>query len=59
MMVFTQAAASKEPAAPREWPIMDLVELMGILWARSPNSRLIATVSSASFNGVEVPWALM
>ena len=36
---------------------MDLVELMCSLWACSPNSRLIAIVSSLSLNAVEVPWA--
>ena len=30
VIVLTQAAASKDPAAPRECPIIDLVELMGI-----------------------------
>lgn len=47
------------PEPPRRWPVIDFVELMGILCACSPKARLIAVVSSLSFNGVEVPWALM
>ena len=59
VMVLTQAAASSDPAAPKEWPIIDLVELMGMLYARSPNNLLMATLSRVSFKGVDVPWALM
>jgi len=54
------AIASTAPAAPRRWPIADLVELTGICAARSsPNAALIALVSERSLSGVEVPWALM
>ena len=38
---------------------MDFVELIGMWYARSPNTFLTASVSPASFNGVEVPCALM
>ena len=56
---FRQAMASTAPAAPSMWPVMDLVELMVILRARSsPSAFLIASVSMRSFMGVPVPWAL-
>ena len=51
--------ASLPPAAPRRWPVMDLVEEMEILGARSPKQRLMARVSQRSLIGVEVPWALI
>jgi hypothetical protein len=51
--------ASAPPAAPSMWPVMDLVELTAIRYARSPRARLTARVSAASPAGVEVPWALM
>ena len=47
------------PAAEIDWPIMDFMELMGILWAISPNTFLIAAVSILSLAGVPVPCALM
>ena len=51
--------ASSPPAAPSRWPVIDLVDEIASFAACSPNSRLIASVSSLSLNGVEVPWALM
>ena len=41
-MVLTQATASRAPAPPRACPVMDLVELMGVLYALSPNTLLMA-----------------
>ena len=38
---------------------MDLVELMGSFRACSPNTRLMATTSTLSPCGVEVPCTLM
>ena len=37
--------ASTAPAAPSRWPVIDLVELIGMAWLRSPNTVLIALVS--------------
>ena len=50
--------SSTLPAAPIKWPIMDFMELTGILCACLPRTSLIMKVSFLSFNGVEVPWAL-
>jgi hypothetical protein len=47
------------PAAPSEWPIIDLTEEIANLRAWSPKTVLIAWVSEASLIGVLVPWALM
>ena len=41
------------------WPIIDLIELMGIRGALSPKTLLIARVSIESFSMVPVPWAEM
>jgi hypothetical protein len=41
------------------WPISDLLLLIGTSYARSPKSRLMASVSVASLIGVDVPWALI
>ncbi len=54
----TVATASTAPAAPSRWPIDDFSDETGIAAARSPNTRLIASVSERSLSGVEVPWAL-
>ena len=51
--------ASIPPAAPKECPIMDLMDEIFILYACSPNTDLIASVSILSFSCVLVPWALM
>ena len=40
-------------------PVIDLVELTISFFAWAPNTVLIALVSLASLNGVEVPCALM
>jgi hypothetical protein len=45
--------------ANRMWPIMDLVEEMGILGASAPKTVLMALVSATSFARVDVAWALM
>ncbi len=45
-----QATDSRAPAAPKEWPIMDLVALTGMLYACSPNVFLIANVSELSLS---------
>src|SRR5205814_1648437 len=39
-------------------PVIDLVELTASALACAPNTALIALVSLASLNGVEVPWPL-
>ena len=45
------------PAAPSEWPVSDLVEVIwGIL---SPKTSRIAPISLESPTGVEVPCVLM
>ena len=51
--------ASMPPAAPSRWPVIDLVDDTPILSACSPNSVRMASVSSLSLKGVDVPWALM
>ena len=55
---MTAITASSAPAAPRRWPVMDLVEPTTISRARSPRTALMAAVSDRSLWGVEVPWAL-
>src|SRR5579863_7472375 len=52
----TVMPASRPPAPPSRWPVMDLVELTGIF--RAPKKLRIACASSVSPMGVEVPWAL-
>ena len=54
----TVVASSIAPAAEIVWPIIDLVELTSNREASGPNTVLIAAVSTRSFIGVEVPWAL-
>src|SRR5207245_11519677 len=54
-----QRPASKAPAAPSRWPVIDLVEPKMTWRARSPNTACAAAVSAASPCGVDVPWALM
>src|SRR3989442_7814510 len=53
------SAASKAPAAPRRWPVIDLVEPKISLRACGPNTVFTAAVSAESPWGVDVPWALM
>ena len=55
----THVISSTAPAAAMRWPIMLLMLLTGILYARSPNTCLIAIVSVESFSPVPVPCALM
>ncbi len=52
------AMASTAPAAPSMCPVMDLVLEMCTSAAALPKAFLTARVSTRSFNGVEVPWAL-
>ena len=54
-MATTVMAASRAAPAPKRCPVMDLVELMGIVNASGPNTVLIANVSNLSFRGVDVP----
>jgi hypothetical protein len=58
-MARAQAAISSEPIAPRECPIIDLMELIGVSYACAPRLRLKAPVSWRSFILVPEPWALM
>ena len=48
-IVSASAAASTAPAAPRQWPIIDFNDVTGNVAARSPNTRLNARASAASF----------
>jgi hypothetical protein len=41
------------------WPVIDLTEVTGILYAYLPKKIFIASVSVLSPSGVEVPWALI
>ena len=50
--------ASRAPAAPVRWPVIDLVDDTGTVATASPNASRKARVSAASFSGVPVPWAL-
>src|SRR5580692_6852955 len=51
--------ASMAPAAPRRWPVEDLVDDIDTLEAALPSSRSTAPSSISSPTWVEVPWALM
>ena len=55
--VSASTAASTAPAAPRQCPIIDLIEVTGTDRTRSPNKRCSARDSAASFCDVAVPWA--
>jgi hypothetical protein len=59
LMDWMVAIASIPPPAPMRCPVIDFVLEIGIRYARSPNSVLMAAVSERSFGGVLVPWALM
>ena len=53
-------SASRAPAAPSRWPVIDLVPDTGMPAATSsPNARTIALASATSPTGVEVACALM
>ena len=54
-----QAAISIEPIAPSECPIIDLIELTGMLVRVVAEARLNAAVSCRSFCFVPEPCALM
>ena len=54
-----EAITSTAPAAPKQWPTMDFVELMGRAAAQAPNILAMALHSALSFASVPVPWALM
>src|SRR5690606_12612498 len=58
-MASTQKIASTAPAAPRRWPIADLVDDIDRLFDGLSNRRSTARSSISSPSGVEVPWALM
>ena len=57
-MPSTVAARPAAPQAPWGWPIIDLVELIGIAAARGPKHFFSAAVSIRSFSSVLVPWRL-
>ena len=50
-----EAIVSITPAAPSKWPVIDLVELILISNALSPNNLIIAVASEISPSGVDVP----
>lgn len=50
--------ASMPPAAPKQWPIMDLVPFI-FMWLVSEKTCLMAFTSAMSPTRVEVAWALM
>src|SRR3712207_104321 len=52
----TVAAIPAAPHAPCGCPIIDLVVLIGMRYARSPKHFLTAAVSIRSFSSVPVPW---
>ena len=57
-MVISEKAASMAPAADSVWPIIDLLEEIGIDLMRCPKTVESDRCSILSFSGVEVPWAL-
>jgi hypothetical protein len=59
-MAMMVMPASRPPAPPSRWPVMDLVELTSRVWlrARSPKTFSMALDSRASPSGVLVAWAL-
>src|SRR5437764_14752106 len=58
-MARIEKIASTAPAAPRRWPIEDLVEDIDKPLNLLPMSRSTALTSISSPTGVEVPWALI
>ena len=52
-------ASSMAAAAPRVWPIWDLLEETGIFSSCRPKTSRRQSTSTWSPFGVEVPWALM
>ena len=61
--MFLQASsvemASIAPAPPKRCPVIDLPELMDILYECCPNTFFMANTSGRSPAGVDVPWVLM
>ena len=57
-MALRQAMASMPPAAPKQWPIIDLVPFI-FMWLVSEKTCLMAFTSAMSPTSVEVAWALM
>jgi hypothetical protein len=57
-IVLIENVASMAPAAVSVWPIIDLFELTGTRFMRSPNTASSDIASILSFSGVPVPWAL-
>ena len=57
--VNTTPIDSTAPPAVIMCPYIDLWALIGILYALSPKTNLMALVSVTSFSLVLVPWALM
>ena len=55
----TVATDSSAPAAPRRWPVIDLVEVTTTRSASAPSAWRIARASATSPCGVDVAWALM
>ena len=49
--------ASSAGVAPRQWPVMDLLEEQGGI--SGPKTAVMAAASAASFFQVPVPWALI
>ena len=58
-MASMPSAASMAAAAPRVWPIWDLLAEIGILPRPGPKTARSDATSAASPLGVEVPWALI
>ena len=57
--VSSENTASTAPAAVKVWPIIDLLDEIGMPRMRSPNTAETPRCSILSFSGVEVPCALM
>src|SRR5580704_10313122 len=57
-MARIEKIASIAPAAPRRWPVADLVDDIDTVAAALPSRRSTASSSRSSPSGVEVPWAL-
>ena len=56
--VRIENTASTAPAADSVWPIIDLLDEIGSVLTRSPNTVEQPRYSILSFSGVEVPCAL-
>src|SRR3712207_745256 len=58
-IALVQAITSIAPAAPKRWPVIDLVELTGTSFALFFKTDLIAKVSNLSLYSVLVPCAFI